>query len=309
MNSIKDKLLHFPLTRELLFFLFQKKVYKKTVDKKILKLLYGKIKQSDKKIDNLIVSLTSFPERISEIKYTIFSLLDQSILPEKIILWLAESQFPHKENDLPEGLFAFKKFGFDIRWCEDIMSYKKLIPALEKYPDYYVVTADDDLYYNRQWLRKLWDEHLLYPDDLICHRINKMVFDSDGKILPYRKWRYNIKSNKPSFDHYILSGAGCLFYKKYLSPDITNSSLFLTLAPYADDVWFYFMAILCHTSIRQARNPCNKVKYVNPYREYGLINQFKLTNINIHDDQNQAQIQRIMDYYNIDMFSLINGKQ
>ena len=37
----------------------------------------------DKKV---IVSLTSFPERISELKYTIFSLLNQSFKPDKILL-------------------------------------------------------------------------------------------------------------------------------------------------------------------------------------------------------------------------------
>jgi hypothetical protein len=38
------------------------------VDKKITALLNGKRKLSEKKIDGLIVSLTSFPQRIDEIK-------------------------------------------------------------------------------------------------------------------------------------------------------------------------------------------------------------------------------------------------
>ena len=48
----------------------------------------------------LIVSLTSFPERINLAHITISTLLNQSLEPDKIILWLAEEQFFQKENDL-----------------------------------------------------------------------------------------------------------------------------------------------------------------------------------------------------------------
>jgi hypothetical protein len=73
-------------------------VYKKSIDKKINALINGRLEQTNRRIDNLIVSLTSFPGRIDEIQYTIFSLLDQNVLPEKIILWLAENEFPKKEK-------------------------------------------------------------------------------------------------------------------------------------------------------------------------------------------------------------------
>ena len=40
---------------------------------------------------------------LADIK-TIEQLLTQSLAPDKIILWLANSQFPNKEKDLPENL-------------------------------------------------------------------------------------------------------------------------------------------------------------------------------------------------------------
>ena len=49
----------------------------------------------------LIVSLTSFPARIHLVHYAIYSLLRQSLKPNRIVLWLGEDKFPDKENDLP----------------------------------------------------------------------------------------------------------------------------------------------------------------------------------------------------------------
>ena len=304
MATVKKLLLKFPITREIAFFIFQKKVYKRQVDKKINELLKGHYKLADKKVNNLIVSLTSFPERINEIKYVVYSILDQSVLPQKIILWLAASQFPLKEKDLPAELLSFKNYGLDIRWCDDLRSYKKLIPALENFPDYFILTADDDLYYKKKWVEKIWNEHIEHPDELVCHIINKIRFDKDGHVLPYQEWYYNVISDESSFINFPLCGGGALFHKSFLFKDITNKDLFSNLSPYADDIWFYFMTILGNTPIRIVKKPYNKVKYINPYREYDLNNQFKLAAVNIGDSQNDEQFKKVLTYYNIDLKSL-----
>ena len=60
---------------------------------------------------------------------TIKTLLKQTVKPDKVVLWLAEEQFPQKENELPSELLELQNFGLTIKWCTDIRSYKKLIPA------------------------------------------------------------------------------------------------------------------------------------------------------------------------------------
>ncbi|MDR0308203.1 MAG: glycosyltransferase [Chitinispirillales bacterium] len=304
-KKIRGFLLSFWLTRELSFFIYGKKVYKKTIDKKIVAFIKGRRKLSEKRIDHLIISLTSFPQRISEIKYTIYSLLDQTILPEKIILWLAESQFPNKEHDLPEELLSLRKFGLLISWCEDIRSYKKLIPALEWFPKHYIATADDDLYYKKTWLEKLWLEHLKYPDDLICHLGAKILFN-DKKVLPYTQWIRYIKGKLLGERILVCSGGGALYHKRYLHNDICKKELFLNLAPYADDLWFYFMTILNDTKIRVVKKPCFKIKYVDPYREYGLNNEYTLSTNNLYANFNDKQLQNIIEHYHINLYSLTN---
>jgi len=305
--NLRNKLFSFPLIREILFFVFRKKMYKKIVNKKILLLFKGEKKLNGIKLDKLIVSLTSFPERIAEIKYAIFSLLDQTILPGKIILWLAESQFPNKEKDLPEELLIFKKFGLVINWCEDLRSYKKLVPTLKKFPNHYMVTADDDLYYKKKWLEKLWFEHLKYPNDVICHLAARVSF-MNKDILSYVKWERYIKKECVGYNVFGCSGGGILFHKDFLYEDVVNTDLFLNLAPYADDIWFYFMTIMNGTMIRVVRNPYTRVKYINPYREYGLKNGYKLATINVDSNFNDRQIKNIIDHYQVDLFSLLNKK-
>ena len=45
----------------------------------------------------IIVSLTTYPARVQGVWVTIASLLNQTMKPYKVILWLAEEQFPKHE--------------------------------------------------------------------------------------------------------------------------------------------------------------------------------------------------------------------
>ena len=46
----------------------------------------------------VIVSLTSWPPRIASLPPVIDSLLQQTVPADRIILWLAEAQFPQRES-------------------------------------------------------------------------------------------------------------------------------------------------------------------------------------------------------------------
>ena len=131
-----------------MFNLFKKKALK-TINKLEVDKLIKEFKDfgvSDTP-NELIVSLTSFPQRMYEIHYTIYSLLNQTVKPEKLLLWLAKEQFPNLEKDIPESVLALQKNGLTICWTENTYSYKKLVPTIEKYPNHTIITADDDIFY------------------------------------------------------------------------------------------------------------------------------------------------------------------
>ena len=93
----------------------------------------------------IIISLTTYSLRIHNVYIALESLLNQTIKPNRIILWLAEEEF--NEANLPISVLRLKERGVEIRFCEDYKSYKKLIPTLREFPEAIIITVDDDVIY------------------------------------------------------------------------------------------------------------------------------------------------------------------
>lgn len=199
----------------------------------------------------LIVSLASFPDRINTVHVTINTLLNQTVKPDKLILWLADNQFPNKEMDLPQDLLRLKDFGLEIRWCEDLKSYKKLIPALKEFPEDIIVTADDDLYYQRDWLESLYSEYLKNPNYIYTRRAIGLNLKNNTL---YATSHYANTNFKPTFLNQLLGGAGTLFPPHTLHSDVFNTDLIRTLVPTHDDIYFWAMAVLKGTKICLIKN-------------------------------------------------------
>ena len=76
----------------------------------------------------VIVSLTTFPPRISQLHLMLKSILWQTCPPEKIIVWLSEQEFPGRLNDLPEELRRLMAKGIEFRFVsENFRSHRSII--------------------------------------------------------------------------------------------------------------------------------------------------------------------------------------
>jgi len=245
----------------------------------------------------LIVSLTSFPERISEIHFTLYSLLNQKEKPDAVILWLAEEQFPGKWEDLPAEVLALEKNGLTIRWCDDLRSYKKIIPALENYPDDIIIIADDDVFYPDDWLLKLYQAHLKTPQAVIGHRLHRIRLNKRGRPRPYKKWSKNVTRTTPSFRNFVTGCGGCLYPPHSLHPDVIKREVFQDIAPHADDIWLWAMAVLNNVKIRTFWTRHRKVLLVNPEREMRTTKELTLTKLNIAKDGNNRQMTNMITFY------------
>ncbi len=96
------------------------------------------------------------------------------------------------------------------------------------------------------------------------------------------------------------------FYK-----DILNEGLYMKLAPYADDIWFYFMVVLNGRAIWQIRNPLTNLCFINPYREYGISGGTTLTQKNVGQNKNDEQFLAVLSHYKIserEFIDYIEGK-
>ncbi len=290
-SKVKQFVLNNVLLRELYFFLTRKKLYKGNIDKLIVKKEISKVKR----VDKVIVSLTSYGNRIKELKYTLFSLVNQTLLPEKIIVYLAYND----KNLVSDELINFFNEIIEFHYCEDLKSYKKLIPAKHEFPEYVIVTADDDIYYPKYWLSELLKAHSYNDKAIICHQCIKITTNGKYAINKFNKWVYNPNESGISKFYTLLGGTGCLYPPNSLFEDYDNYSLIKKLVPYADDLWFYFMAILNNTKILKL-NKLRHLKYVNIYREYGLIKESStLSVINVDNNKNDEQFNSLLNYYKI----------
>jgi hypothetical protein len=243
----------------------------------------------------LIVSLTSFPQRIPEIFFNLYSLLDQTIKPDMLLLWLAVEQFPNKEKDLPKRVRDLDKYGVTIKWCADLQSYKKLIPALKEYPNDIIVTADDDIYYPQDWLELLYQSYLREPQFVHCHRAHRVTFDESGEIDSYNHWPNGISTDEPSYLNFCTTGGGALYPPGSLYQDVSRPDLFMKLCPTADDVWFWAMAVLNDRKIRVVDRNIAELIALDPELEYEMKDGVTLYGIN--KNANDDQIKRVVDFY------------
>lgn len=189
----------------------------------------------------IIVSLTTYPARISTVWITIASLLTQTMKPYKVILWLAEEQFP--DHKIPDSLEKMKQRGLEIRFCGDLRPHKKYYYAMQEYPEHYIITADDDTFYPENHIEQLWKEYEKHPDNIICHWSHRIGFDVSGEFQPYDEWVDNNKEN-PSYATLAVGCGGILYPLDSLPAEAFDEGKITTYALYTDDLWLKCMEIL-----------------------------------------------------------------
>jgi hypothetical protein len=187
----------------------------------------------------LIVSLTSFPARINTTHIAVESILRQTVKPDKIILWLAEEQFPDLLEDVPESLKSQIPRGLDIRFCEDLRSHKKYYFALKQFPNCKIVIVDDDLFFHHDLIKNLLKLNKNHPNSVVSTRVHKMKFNK-GVLLPYRQWHINYSGDKAQIILHHNSGHGTLLDTGTLRFDdiFFDKELIRELSMHSDDVWF-----------------------------------------------------------------------
>ena len=201
----------------------------------------------------LIVSLTSFPRRFDTLEPTLRSLLSQSVRPDRICLCLDEAAVPQ----LPDSVRALEGYRcLQILTARDIGPATKLIPTLRRFPDAYIVTADDDVYYPPNWLASIVKGFDVCDPAIVCSRAHLARAHASGRLLPYSRWDQQTRVTWPDAPGTFLfpTGIGGVLYPPgALDPRVFDEEALLRLTPRADDVWFFWMARLAGT--RQVRIP------------------------------------------------------
>jgi hypothetical protein len=245
----------------------------------------------------IIVSLTTFPERGGDVHYCLYSLLKQSLKPDLVILWLGNERYPNKEKSVPKSTLEMEKHGLTIDWHPDIKAYTKLIPALTRYPNDIIVTADDDVYYPENWLEILYNSYIEHPEHIHCHRAHRITFKGSGETEKYDKWEKRVSDNTPSVLNFATGVGGVLFPPNVFYNEITNRDLFVKLCENGDDIWYWAMAALKGTRTMVAPGNISNLTYINPERELGLNKETTLMKVNVDKDMNDEQLHNVIGFF------------
>ncbi len=245
---------------------------------------------ANKKQVPVIVSFTSIPSRLEKVHIVVRCLFDQAVLPTKIVLWLHES-LAHK---IPSKLANLEGDLFEIRYTPLHVSHKKLIHTLDEFPESIIVTCDDDFIYHRNWLQSLYEEHLEFPNTVVANHVRTILFNKEGQLLPYKKWIYS-SVHEGSNALLAIGGKGVLYPVHALDDRFDQESLFMELAPKADDLWFKAMEYLKGTPIKLTSRPVPE-----PFPIAGT-QSISLKNENIDYDRNTLQWQALQEYFKIDL--------
>ena len=166
--------------------------------------------------NKVIVSLTSFKERLKFVPRTIQSILEGTMLPEKIVLTLDRKDVQY----IPEDLQSMIDGGVVELLISDylIKPHTKYFCVMQKYRNYAIITIDDDVVYTPDLVSSLYETFSKYPTCVCARRCHQIKWDANGRTIPYTKWGWECKSYTTPRMDLLATGVGGVLYP----PDILH---------------------------------------------------------------------------------------
>lgn len=277
-------------------------------------------------IKKLLVSLSSHLPRIETTHKAIESILNSTMLPEKIVLFLSEQDFPTRE--IPRSLSRLQSIGLSIIFIkENFKVATKLLPALKMFPDYTIITIDDDRIYDPRMIECLWKAHQLHPNNIISPSARKYNIRGKGPHSIVTHLVDRVRTNLDLVDHGIIDilgrevkyiygylahilcsllydteefgifegFSGVLYPPNSLDQDVHDFDLFCKLTPYADDIWYQVMAMKKGTKVRGLPKEINDSlhipKDIEGTQDCGLFHK--------HLPANDYMLYNAVNYFNL----------
>ncbi|MGB0527355.1 MAG: hypothetical protein ACPGIE_06250 [Flavobacteriaceae bacterium] len=242
-----------------------------------------------KNILNVIVSLTAIESRLDKLHLVLKSIWDNNDIPKRIVLNL----HPRFKNKLPPTLSELEGAHFEIHYTELDCPHAKLVPSLKRFSDDCIISCDDDLLYQKNWLKLLYEAHLKHPKAIITNQSRIISYDDEQHILPYTQWRTSYDASIQSDALLPIGSSGTLYPPSSLYHEVLNEELFLKLCPKADDLWFKMMSFLNNTDSILAENRAK------PALPIIGSQQISLSSTNIKEDKNRVQWLALSKHFNV----------
>lgn len=242
----------------------------------------------------LIVSLTTHGRRLYEVYLAIESIMQGSVKPNRIVLWLSKDI---QGEQLPLTLLNQTKRGLVVKYSEDLGPYTKLVPALIEYPDSIIVTIDDDILYPYDTLELLFSAYQKHPHCICANRIMDIKLDNQGNPTSLPSWKELEDKGRISKYNFFEGVGGVLYPPHCFDSEVHNQSAYSSICPTADDVWFNCMALLSMTSVVPANHHYSRFpllinESVQDSALWRINNSNKIT-------PNDSQLRAVLKKYNL----------
>ena len=207
---------------------------------KFLPISYGIAKQELE--TPIIVSLTSYPARFPTLHICLKSILNQTMKPTKVILWLDKDV---SLDSVPKKVLKLQKKGLIIRSeGESLKPHKKYFHAMKEFKNACIVTVDDDVIYTRDMLASLYTSYQKHPDCISARRVHKIQYDINNKAVDYNSWVYDCKKDPGPSKQLIATGVGGVLYPPHIfdmDSENFNPKNIMDNAWSVDDIWLKFV--------------------------------------------------------------------
>lgn len=247
-------------------------------------------------IGNFIVSLASYSKRINTLHICLNSIFSQTLMPKKVILYLDTSVHP---DTVPAEILAFINKGLEIVYVSSVLaSHNKYYYTLRKFPNDIIITVDDDVIYDKCTFHNLMKTHLKYPHSVCATRVTYMLFRDNNQIDSYNNWISEYDKLLYPSKRLVAVGVGGILYPPHIFPDeVFDKNKIINLALTADDIWLKIMELKNDILVVWSGQIPQHPQQIPNTREVGLWR-------NINKYKNDEYIQNLIDFYNIDLFSL-----
>lgn len=200
--------------------------------------------------ERVIVSMTSYPGRITNVGKAIYLLLTkQTRNPDEIHLWLSIEEFKNKENDLPEDLVTIlthsKVF---LHWVpKNTYVHKRHEIFKSTTHDDCVFLIDDDVRYADDLIKTVMETHAKFPDCIICYnRYTEHKYE--GRRIIYGP---EINETKPAVNKVRWCGQSMIPSKLYPKECLSEENQVIRdkVDPVSDECWFQPWTVFYDISI------------------------------------------------------------
>lgn len=269
----------------------------------------------------VVINITSISSRLDLCGATVWSLIQQSRLPDKINIWLSHAPYMADKGveNIPEWVGELNKIHdiITINFTDNIGPYRKIIPALRNSPvDSVLVYADDDVIYGKDWLFELCSTYEKYNGEyVVSSRVRLMKKNFLGIHRSYNDFPLCIDSRLLSKDFLITGVGGCILSKAHINESLIEDNEFLSVAPRADDIWLSKIIILSGSKVMPAPQALVQVytiehdnsslssinnSYKKPLHRFIIINKIKnkiLRYLGFSMTNNDISIKKVNAYF------------